>query len=86
MVHIGKDDNENETEDSWPLDHDRKNVVKVIQPCQEPRLTVGQEYTQNKPRLLIRQLSQMDILEALLKPLVVVVRWMAFQIRAHHRE
>jgi hypothetical protein len=44
---------------------------------------VGHEYTQNKSRLLIRQLSQMDILEALLQPLVVVDRWMALQIRAH---
>jgi hypothetical protein len=26
MVHIGKDDNGNETEGSWPLDHDQKKV------------------------------------------------------------
>jgi len=67
---------------SWP----EKGEVKVIRPCSEPRLTVGHEYTQNKSRLLIRQLSQMDILEALLQPLVVVDRWMALQIRAQYRE
>jgi hypothetical protein len=26
MVHIGKEDNENETEGSWPLDHGQKKV------------------------------------------------------------
>jgi hypothetical protein len=26
MVHEGKDDNENETEGSWPLDHGQKTV------------------------------------------------------------
>jgi hypothetical protein len=67
---------------SWP----ENGEVKVIQPCLEPRLAVGHEYTQNKLRLLIRQLSQIDILEALLQPLVVVDLWMALQIRAHFKE